>query len=185
MKPLLLLHAPPDTARASEVAALLDALGYAVRAESCGVVNTRERRRLAAAARTTPQVLVLWSRAATPSLRATALAAHRTRKLAFARLDATAPPARLGALAVSVPRGRAQGQALRRLLEDAVMTSVEPERPTAGKTSRIAALFTLAAMGLVTASAAYAVNPSFAAQVDAIAGKAQAQTMALVHSVGH
>ncbi len=169
-------------ARASEVATALVGLGYAVSAQACNGMGAVERRRLADAVRKTPCALVLWSHAATPSLRRAADIARRTERLALARLDTQPAPARLGTNAISLNRGRMQANALRRLVENATMTS-DDLQPLATRTSRLAAVFSAVALSLVAASAAYFVNPAWAARVDAVAANTQSQVLALLHSV--
>jgi hypothetical protein len=178
MNTVLLLHAPSDAARAHDVGARLKALGRSVRIEACGAAGPRDRRRLAEAARTSPRVLLLWSRAATHSLRATAMAAPAG-KLACARLDAALPPARLGAGAVGLPGGRAQTQTLRRLLESEAKAApswrVQTARGAAGHSTALALLL----LGVAVGCTAYAVNPGFAAHVNALLSTAQA----MAHSI--
>jgi hypothetical protein len=181
MKNVLLLHAPPDAARAQDVAATLVALGYAVRVESCGAIGFHGRRRLAGAAQASPKVLLLWSRAATPSLRVAAAAARRAGKLACARLDASLPPARLASRAVGLPPGRAQRQALRRLFDGAVGTAPQSKQGIKARAEAHGGATALAVLllGLATAWAAYAAIPDFAVRVNGLVGAAQA----MAHSV--
>lgn len=180
MRKLLLLHAPRDAARAGELTAALEALGYEVTAKTCARLSVQQRRALMAALAGAPWALVVWSRGATPGLRAAAAAARSRGTLALVRLDAARPPARLGAASVSLPRGRHQGQALSRVLECAAMSSEIPAA-VAGKTSRYAAFVIVLAFGLITAWASYAVNPSFAAEVNGWAASAAAQAQAIGH----
>ncbi len=180
MKQVLVLHAPADAARAGEITTALVGLGYAVSAHACNGMSVAERRRLTTNVRAAPCALVLWSRAAGGSVRNAANIAARHKRLALARLDVTPAPPRLGRNAISLIRGRSQGQALRRLVENTV-SSEDLLQPAVGRTSRIAAIFTAIALSVVAASAAYFVNPAWAAQVNG----AKASAMAMFRSVSH
>lgn len=172
MTHVLLLHAPNDAARADEVTSLLEALGYSVRSEPCGPLSPRERRRLTDAAKASRQVLLLWSRAATPSLRVAAAAASEANKLVCARLDAALPPPRLGVDAVGLPRGRALKQALTELVGPPAKAKVAPKKvvkPTR-KGSALALTLGLVALCAAGAAAAYALDPGIAAQIKALVG---------------
>jgi len=171
MKRVLVLHAPADAARASEVAGAMDALGYAVTPWACDGTEGLARAR-AAAIRDAQCALVLWSRNASLSLRQAANAARRAGNLALARLDAASAPSLLGANAVSLRGGRHESQVIRRLVERTM--SLDEAEPS-NRTTRYAAVLTVLAMGLVTAAAAYAAVPSFATQVNDVIASAQAQ----------
>jgi hypothetical protein len=177
MKQVLVLHAPADAARASEIATALVGLGYAVSAHACNGMGAAERRQLTSNVRAASCTLALWSRAA-GSVRSAANVAAPHKRLALVRLDAAPVPPRLGRNAIRLIRGRSQGQALRRLVESTV-NSEDILQPAVGRTSRIAAIFTAVALSFVAASAAYFVNPAWAAQVDG----AKASALALFHSV--
>jgi hypothetical protein len=179
MKQVLVLYAPADAARVNEGTTTRGGLGYAVSAHACNGMGAAERRRLTANIHAARCTLVLWSRAARGSVRSAANLAARHERLAFVRLDVTPAPPRLGRNAISLIRGRSQGQALRRLVENTV-SSEDLLQPAVGRTSRIAAIFTAVALSFVAASAAYFVNPAWAAQVDG----AKASAMAMFRSVG-
>ena len=151
----------------------------AARAERDAAQNAAKRssdplvlaRRIAAAHR----YIVLWSRegARAPALRAAAKHALRAGKLASVRLDKTPPPVG-AASAIALPRGRAQAHAWRRLLEQTEMPAAAISETRRQPTSRITGLVMLLLMGLVTATAGYYTNTSFAAQVDGAVAKVQA-----------
>jgi hypothetical protein len=115
MAEILVAHAPAAAARADLVVSKLTKLGFTVSREAA------HRRELAAAIGRAQCVLVLWSRHAVraPALRTAAAAAKEAGKLAFARLDAAAPPALLRAPAADLSRwtGRDSARNWRRLLE--------------------------------------------------------------------
>jgi hypothetical protein len=183
MNKVLLLHAPTDAARAHKVTASLEALGYSVRAEVCGALGPRRRRQIADAARTTANVLLLWSRAATPSLRAAAKAARRSGRLSCARLDASLPPARLATCAIGLPAGRAQGAALQRLFDPPAMAGAKqrapsPRKPARGNLGRFAAL-AVVVLALAAGWTAYSTNTDVAARVNGLLNTAQA----MAHSI--
>jgi hypothetical protein len=171
---IILAHAPGAAAHADEIAAQLAELGYRIDRDvtAPGAIAARARaRRIAAAHR----YIVLWSREAAkaPALRAAAKHALRAGKLASVRLDKTPPPVG-AASAIALPRGRAQAHAWRRLLEQTEMPAAAISDTRRQPTSRITGLVMLLLMGLVTATAGYYTNTSFAAQVDGAVAKVQA-----------
>ncbi|GAM98463.1 hypothetical protein U91I_02096 [alpha proteobacterium U9-1i] len=173
---MILAHLPGADADVEEIAAQLARLGYAidrdVTAPGASAARTRAKR-IAAAHR----YVVLWSRegAKTPALRAAAKHALRAGKLAGVRLDRTPPPVG-GADAISLPRGRAQAHAWRRLLEytDMPAATAAADARARQPTSRITALVAVLLMSLVAGTAGYFSSPSFAATLDGVAAKAQA-----------
>lgn len=171
---VILAHAPSADATARTIAAELATLGYQVDQDVAapGVASRKARAlRMAAAHR----YVVLWSREAAkdPALRAAAKHARRTGKLAGVRLDSAAPPVG-GATAISLPRGRAQAHAWRRLLEQNDMPNLAAEARARQPTSRLTGFVAMLLLGLVTAGAGYVTNTAFAAQVDSLAERAQA-----------
>lgn len=171
---VILAHAPSADVAARTIAAELATLGYRVDQDVAapGVASRKARDlRMAAAHR----YVVLWSREAAkaPALRAAAKRAHRAGKLAGVRLDSTAPPVG-GATAISLPRGRAQAHAWRRLLEQNDMPNLSAEARTRQPTSRLTGFVAVLLLGLVAAGAGYVTNTAFAAQVDSLAERAQA-----------
>jgi hypothetical protein len=118
---LLVAHAPEEEARAALLAAKLGALGYEVRQEAdiYRALSPFERRRLQADIDKAACVVVLWSRdgADGPALRAAAEHAKARGKLALARMDTSAPPHGLAAVAdLTNWIGRDQTRAWRALL---------------------------------------------------------------------
>jgi hypothetical protein len=113
MAEILVAHAPAAAARAGLIVNKLEKLGFTVSREP------PRARDLPAAIGRAQRVLVLWSKdaARTPALRA-AMNAKQAGKLAIARLDGAAPPARLGASAVDLSRwtGRETARNWRRLV---------------------------------------------------------------------
>lgn len=100
MTQVLLTHAPEDEAQAAMVAAKLGKLGFKVQQDDniFRALSPFERRKLAADIDKAACVLVLWSREAAeaPALHAAAARAKASGKLAYARLDVAALPARVG-----------------------------------------------------------------------------------------
>ena len=140
-------------------------------------------RQIADAARTTANVLLLWSRAATPSLRAAAKEARRSGRLSCARLDASLPPARLATCAIGLPAGRAQGAALQRLFDPPAMAGAKqrapsPRKPARGNLGRFAAL-AVVVLALAAGWTAYSTNTDVAARVNGLLNTAQA----MAHSI--
>lgn len=93
MAEIIVTHAPEAAARAKQVAEKLGALGFTVRnGFDVAGASPFVRRKRAAAIDKADRVLVLWSKDAPPALLETASRARAKGKLAFARLDAAAPP---------------------------------------------------------------------------------------------
>ncbi len=123
MTQVIVTHAPAEQARAAKVAEKLSALGFKVRqdADIFRALSPFERRKLAADIDNAACVLVLWSREAAdaPALHAAAARAKAAGKLAYARLDVAALPARVGG--VNAPnlvnwQGRDQDRGWRQLV---------------------------------------------------------------------
>lgn len=149
MTQVLVTHAPEDEARAAMVADKLGKLGFKVR-QDAGVnraLSPFERRKLAADIDNAACVLVLWSREAAdaPALHAAAARAKASGKLAYARLDVAALPARVGG--VGAPnlvnwQGRDQDRGWRQLVAAVgakAKPGAAPVRRASGAPSRSAA----------------------------------------------
>lgn len=120
---VIVTHAPNEEARAALVAEKLAALGYIVRQEAgdARALSPFARRKLATDVDKAAVVLVLWSREAkfAPALAAIAARAKAKGKLAVARLDSAALPARVslwGSPSLAQWQGREKTRGWRQLV---------------------------------------------------------------------
>jgi hypothetical protein len=182
---VLLTYAPAWAARAHDVAQRLGELGFEVRAApSPQALSPAERRKAATAIAAAKLVVVLWSHNAPPALRAMTKQAKRAGKLVVARLDAARPPVRSAyAIDLSRPDMRRGLRALQTALSGETRMNTIAS-PAIARTRRLEGIAATLLLALVTATAAYVADASFAARVDAVARDAQARTMALIGSKG-
>lgn len=105
MSQILIAHSPEEEERAALVAEKLGALGYEVSQDNDfdRALSPLERRKLAQSVSEAACVVLLWSREAAeaPAIAAAAQQAKALGKLACARLDASAPPNRVGVKSVA------------------------------------------------------------------------------------
>jgi len=113
---ILVAHAPTAKRRAAQVKEELEALGYRIEAAPLAASAPRGRKALEGAVAQAGAVVVLWSKDATPAVRAAADCAQAAGKLALARLDAAAPPLGLRAVDLSAWKGFAGAKSWKRLL---------------------------------------------------------------------
>lgn len=165
---IILAHAPGDAARAAEIALALAAYGYDVEA------SAKPRR--------DGKLVLLWSAAAARSLalRAAARRAERQGRALIVRLDAAKAPASLGgARAIKLTNG--VGDAA--LWARALAAESQPQQMSALGGSRASGLGAALVSALAVATALYVSDAAFAAQVDGIAGIAQAQAAEWVGAI--
>lgn len=155
----------------------LRALGFEVDQEGVDP-GPRARRALHRRIEAAERLIVLWSKSAAraPGLRSAANRAKALGALALVRLDATPAPPGLGPYTITLKPGRAHAFDWSTLME---ATESAPPRSTTRAHAFLVALL----LGLVTAYAAYASDPVFAARVDGVAAMARDQVQHAVSAL--
>lgn len=170
MAELVLIAAAPSRARdAAEAQAHIKALGY-----SAEVVDPAARA-VGKQMRGARRVVLLWSpdAARSPALRKLARRARAAGKLSTIRLEGAPIPHRVrGSRTSPWPRVRGGVNGWKSFVEAADMQAVAEERRVSS--GRWGAFLMVVLFGLVTATAFYATNPAFAAQVDSVITSARA-----------